>query len=285
MNNIKIISTAALFLLLVGIIGSVMTFKSMTHSEQISDERLIEKDFSNIAITTNNSKVEILPTNNSTATVELSGKVAKNLKYTFSADVKGDTLNVELKEKLRKLFNFDFIATSLTLKVYVPEKQYESIQAKSNNGYIKAEKLNAEDLLIETDNGRIVLNNINSSTVTMKANNGMIDLKKVAATTVDLKADNGKVLLDDVDGKISAKVNNGMVSLITNNLDRPLDIQSDNGEIKVITDKEPTNATIDVTVHNGKVNVFGQTNRNVIFGKGENLIKLVTHNGRITVNK
>ncbi|MBS4219849.1 DUF4097 family beta strand repeat protein [Bacillus sp. FJAT-49711] len=285
MNNIKIISTAALFLLLVGLVGSILTFKSLSESEQISDERLIEKDFSNISIASNNSKVEILPTDDSTATVELSGKAAKNLKYTFSTDVKGDTLNIELKEKLRKLFNFDFFATSLTLKVYVPEKQYDTIQAISNNGYIKAEKLNAGDLSIGTDNGRILLTNIESSTVTMRANNGMIDLKKIAATTVNLKADNGKVLLDDVDGKITAKVNNGMVSLITNHLDRSIDIQSDNGEIKVKTDNEPTNATIDVTVHNGKVDVFGQTNRNVVFGKGENLIKLVTHNGRITVSK
>ncbi|MCJ8008539.1 DUF4097 family beta strand repeat-containing protein [Lederbergia wuyishanensis] len=285
MNNIKIIATAALFLLLVGIVGSIATFKSVTQSEQISDERLIEKDFSNITITSNNSKVEIYPSNDSKTSVELSGKVAKNLKYTFSADVEGDTLNIELKEKLRKLFNFDFFATSLTLKVYVPEKEYDIIQSKSNNGYIKAEKLKANEFTVNTDNGRIHLKDIKSSTVTTKASNGMIDMKNITATSVETKAANGKVNLDNVEGKIVAKVNNGRVTLTTNNLDRPIDIESDNGEIIIKTDKEPTNAKIDVTVHNGKADIFGQSNRNVVYGSGENIIKLVTHNGRITVNK
>lgn len=285
MNNIKIIATAALFLLLVGIVGSIATFKSIGQSEQISDERVIDKDFANISISTNNSKVEIYPSNDSTATVELSGKAAKNLKYTFSADVNGDTLNVELKEKLRKLFNFDFFTTSMTLRVYVPEKQYESIQSKSDNGYIKAEKLNADEFTIGTDNGRIELDKIKSSTVTAKASNGQIDMENITATSVEVKSNNGRVNLDNVEGKIVGKVNNGRVSLTTNNLDRPIEIESDNGEIIITTDKEPTNATIDATVHNGKTDIFGQSNRNVVFGKGENMIRLVSHNGRITVNK
>ncbi|MBS4201884.1 DUF4097 family beta strand repeat protein [Bacillus sp. FJAT-49732] len=285
MNNIKIIATAALFLLLVGIVGSIATFKSMYQSEQISNEKIIEQDFSNIMIDSNNSKIEIYPSNDSKATVELSGKVAKNLKYTFSADVKGDTLNVELKEKLRKLFNFDFFATSVTLKVYVPEKQYKSIESLSNNGYIKAEKLNTDEFIIETDNGRIQLKDINTSTISAKASNGMIDMNNIKATSVETKAANGKVNLNDVEGKIVVKVNNGRVSLTTNNLDRPIDIKSDNGEIIIKADKEPTNATIDVSVDNGIVDIFGQSNRNVVFGNGENMIKLVTHNGRITVNK
>lgn len=283
MINIKNISILALFLLLVGTIGAILTFQFMSKAEEISEGKLIDDNhFANINISTDNSRVEILPTNDSKARAELSGKAKK---YTFEANVEGDTLVILLKDKHWKLINFDFWSNTLLLKVFVPEKQYDSIKVRSNNGRVQAEKLEAKDIHIETDNGRILLADINGSNIITKADNGRTELKNVAASTVSVKAANGKILLDNVEGTISGKANNGSITLITKQLDRSIDLSTDNGQIKIETENEPSNAAFSINVHNGKVDVFGHSDRNMTFGKGENIIKLSTHNGRITVTK
>ncbi|MEK3889101.1 DUF4097 family beta strand repeat-containing protein [Bacillus sp. FSL K6-3431] len=283
MINIKNISIIALIILLIGIVGSIFTFKFMSKAEQISEEKVIDDDrFTNINIITGNAKVEIVPTKDSTTTVELSGKAKK---YTFEANVEGNTLDIILKEKQWKLVHFDFFSTSLSLKVFVPEKQYDAIQIENNNGRVQAENLEAKEMDVETDNGRIELKNIESSTVKAEANNGRIELKSIKALSVAVKADNGKIILEDVDGKLSGRTNNGSISLVTNNLKRQIDFATDNGSIKIETDKEPENATIDAKVDNGKVNIFGNSDKSAIFGNGEHTIKLKTNNGSITVTK
>lgn len=283
MINIKNISLLALLLLLVGTIGAIFTFQFVSKAEEIAEEKLInDNHFTNINISTDNSKVEILPTNDSKARVELSGKAKK---YTFEANVEGKTLIILLKEKYWKPINFDFLSMFLTLKVYVPEKLYDSIQVRSNNGQVQVEKLEAKDIHIETDNGRIVLSDVKGSNITTKADNGRMELKNIASSTVSVKASNGKILLDNVEGEISGKTNNGSITLITNQLDRPIELETDNGQIKIEAEKEPSNATLSIDVDNGKVDVFGHSDRNMIFGKGENLIKLSTNNGKITVSK
>ena len=206
MINIKKIAIAALILLLIGVAGSLFTFKSMNKSEQVSEEKIINNDrYTNIDITTDNAKIELVPTNDATTKVELSGKVAKKNKYTFIAEADANTLNIQLKERQKKLFNFDFFSTSYLIKVYVPEKLYDKVQLESDNGRVKVENLQAKDINVETDNGRIELNNVQGTSVTTEAHNGRIELKSVAASIVMVKVDNGKILLDDVGGRFPVK--------------------------------------------------------------------------------
>lgn len=283
MINLKNISIIALLLLIIGIVGSIITFKTLSRPEPVSEKRVIENaQFTNISITTDNAKVEVLPTKDAKATVELSGK-AKN--YMFEASEEGNTLAVVLKEKQWKLVSFDFFLNALTLKVYVPEKQYEAMQIDNNNGRIQVENLVAKKLNVDTDNGRIELKNMESSEVKAKADNGRIELKNIKALSVAVKADNGKILLEEVDGKLSGKTNNGRISLVTNNLERQIDFETDNGSIKIQTEKEPKNVTFNIKVDNGKVDIFGSSDRSSIFGNGEHLIKLKSDNGGITVTK
>jgi len=264
---IKKISIIAFILLLIGVVGGALTFDSMNKSNQISEEKIINNDrFTDINIATDNAKIEMIATEDPTTKVELSGTVIKNKKYTFAADVDGNKLSIKLKENRLNFFNFGFFSTSLSLKVYVPKKSYDSMQIKSNNGRVHVESLQAKDINVETDNGRIELKNIKGKRVTTKA-------------------DNGKILLDDVEGKISGKANNGSISLVTNHLDRPIEFETDNGYINIQTEQEPKNATLDVQIDNGKANIFGSSDRNIKFGNGEHLIKLKTNNGRITVAK
>lgn len=255
----------ALFLLFVG--GILLFFKPENPLERNAEKIVVDdSSFTKVEVLSNNAAVEIVPTNDSVATVEYSGKTKKNLKLLFNADVKGDTLFIQLKEKRRSFFHFGFSSINLKLLVKVPAKQYHSINAETDNGRIQVEGIKVEDIVLETDNGAIYMRNVES-------------------TTINVKTDNGKIALDNIDGKITGRTDNGGISLITNNLNRPIELSTDNGRIEIQTDKEPTNATIDAKTDNGKVIIFGQENKQSVFGKGNHLIQLRTDNGRITVTK
>lgn len=254
-------------LLLVVLGGISLLIKPGNVFEKSTNKKVIDDlSFTSIAILADNAAVEIVPTKDAVATVEYSGKTKKNKKFIFEAAVKGDTLAVQFKEKRKGFIQFGFSSLDLTLTVHLPEKKYERLQVETDNGRIIAEQLQAKDIHLETDNGRI-------------------ELKHVDAKAVNVKSDNGKIVLEDVTGQMKAKTDNGRISFVAKDLDQSIDLETDNGRIEIQTEKEPTNATIDAKTDNGRVEIFGQENKHVTFGKGENLIKLRTDNGRITVTK
>lgn len=61
MDKIKKISLLALVLLLVGIVGSLLTFRPVLRQEAKSEEKVVHEEFSRIKIATDNTRVEILP--------------------------------------------------------------------------------------------------------------------------------------------------------------------------------------------------------------------------------
>ncbi|KKK39232.1 hypothetical protein WQ57_05580 [Mesobacillus campisalis] len=267
MSNIKKISIVALVLLLVGITGSLLTVQAKTQSETIKEERIFNNEhFSNIEIEGDNASVEIIPANNSTTRVELVGNAKKDREYTLDADIQKNTLAVTLNEKQLKFYNFGFPDAALAIKVYVPKKKYDTLRAELANGSVTAEEMEIK-------------------TATVKTINGEIDLKGLETSTVTAQSDNGKILLEDIEGDISGKIINGSISFVTDHLDRNVDFESLNGKIEIQTAKEPANATIDAEVSHGNVTIFGDSIRDTVFGNGENLIKLTTLNGDVTVTK
>lgn len=301
----KKISLIALILLLIGTAGSLITFKEVNQSVSILEKKEItDQNITRFNVATDNTAIEIIPTNEQKTTVELSGTAKKSSAYTLLADVEGTTLSVQLKERQTKIYNFDFLSTSLLLKVYVPQKMYDSLGISSNNGRVQAEGLQVKELKAKVSNGRVALRDMTGNTVTVKTDNGRIqaeklDVKKVKATTsngrIDLKnvsasatavqADNGKIILNNVEGILTGKVKNGLIHLATNHLDRSINFESDNGHIKIETEKEPTNTTFDVSVENGKMDLLDKYKSNEIIGKGDHIIQLKTENGKISVTK
>ncbi|QFF99053.1 hypothetical protein PB01_09560 [Psychrobacillus glaciei] len=262
---IKKIAIIGLFILLAGAaINIVLNIKDtlVNKSEEIVVK---DKSYTNIHILSDNATIEIVPTNNNETKVEFSGKMKKKSRYNFHADVKGDTLNVELKEK-RWSFQLEFTSPNIKLTVYIPEKEYKKLMTKIDNGRIIANNLSVKDVHLTTDNGSIEMQNIKSD-------------------NIRAKSDNGQIIMKYVDGKIKAETDNGRIILVTNNLDRSIDLKTDNGLIEIQSEKEPSNATINASVDLGKIDIFGTSNKQTIYGNGDHLIKLETDNGKITVKK
>ncbi|MDQ0880531.1 DUF4097 family beta strand repeat-containing protein [Peribacillus sp. V2I11] len=264
MINVKKLSIIALVLLLIGVIGSLFTFSKVTDQKATTEEKTISEIVTDIQIDTDNAAVEIIPTKDKETRMELVSKGVEVSKLDFTADVEGKKLSVKLKD--RRTFSFGFHIQSLHLKVYVPDESYTSFVVESDNGKLQISGLTSKNLIVKSQNGRVELNDI----VTEK---------------VELKSANGKVDLNNVEGKLVGSSNNGKITLVTKDLEREIDLESNNGKIMIKTESEPTNTTFDVHVDNGRVDILGKYEGNTVIGKGENLIKLETNNGKIEITK
>ena len=269
--------------------------------DEIGDKliTLQNNTYTNVDINVQHGALVVRPSNDSVTTVELIGS---NEKLELSAEIIGDTLTIRLKNLRHWLFMFNFNMKAVTVNVFIPKRVYQSFATKSDNGRIDVEKLLGKKVTVATDNGRIQLNEIAASTLTAETDNGRITLDKiqaenvktetdngriemqhVEADTIFAESDNGRIVLDDVNGSITGKTDNGRITLATTSLDRNIDFQTDNGSIQVQTKSEPTNVSIHAKTGNGKIDVFGERNSRTVIGAGENTIRLKSDNGRITV--
>ena len=302
MLNTKKLSIIASLLLLVGIIGSIFTFNLIEKPEFLTKEIDInDENFKNIDIQTNDMGIEIIPTNEKSALIEISGH---DLNNNFSATVTDSTLSIIYNESKRKLYNLDsnFASNSATMKVYVPKKIYETIRVHGNNGALSAEGLDAKEVEFKANDGAILLRNINAdsviaisqngkiktedltgSTFSLIANDGRINSKNITADSVSIVSHNGKIELDNVKGKLTAKANDGRIQLVTETLDYPIEFTTHNGKIDIQSNNEPENATIDAQANNGSITIFGENKSQAVFGLGENKIKLSSNDGKIIV--
>lgn len=285
MKNKKRLTIIATIVIIIGVIGSAFTFR-LNAAEPISEEKVISNNqVTSVQVDTDNARVQILPTAASDITVVLDGESRSSDNLTFDTNVEDSTLFITVKEKHLKWFNFNFLELldGLSVMVYLPEKAYRSLIVSSDNGYISAEQLLAESLDFRTSNGRIEMRDIQTKTASAHSDNGRIELNNILAESTFMETDNGKIILDHVEGDLEGETNNGSISLITEDLDRNINLETDNGRITVETAKEPTNVEFDVEVDNGRVDILGTYNGNAVIGDGKYLIKLASDNGSITV--
>jgi len=214
----------------------------------------------NIEINTENSAIEIVETSNNDAKVKLEKN--RNGRYRLEAEVRGDTLEIQVKRHWVKWLSF---GPTPKLKVYLPEKTYGDVQVESKNGSISIEKLLAEDIKVETRNGKIAM-------------------KDIEASNIHSQTRNGKMIMEKLKGNLVAKSNNGDMEMKSLSFDYPLHLETDNGNIRIKGSTMPKNATFQLETDNGDIRVFGSKHFDSVIGNGKPLIKMVTDNGDITID-
>ncbi|SHG16400.1 DUF4097 family beta strand repeat-containing protein [Ornithinibacillus halophilus] len=267
-----VILIGAIFLVI--LIGSIP--KGGTEGVVLDNE-----NFTEVSVQADNGRVSIFPAQTNSPSVELSNN--EKGKYKLHTKVKGDKLEVELRKKWFQWVSINFgINSSPHLTVYLPEKQFENIEAQTDNGRISIEDIKVEQLSADTDNGKIFVRNVQGTDIKTRTDNGSVELEDIIGN-IDTKTDNGSVTLENITGNIKSKTDNGKITLITETLDRDIDLKTDNGAIDIKTKTEPTNATINIKKDNGKVTVFGETFYDTVIGEGENQINIETDNGRVRI--
>ncbi|WP_330948726.1 DUF4097 family beta strand repeat-containing protein [Virgibacillus sp. MG-45] len=266
MRNVKKLVMVAIIFIIVGTIGSIVTFGSRDTGEKVATEKFVDAtNVASISVEADNETVRISPTKEKDIRITWTGTAKKNANRTLEVELDGEDLKIQTKQ--RQFFQFfDFNFHSMILHVYLPEKEYQALSADLDNGKIQASNLVVKDMEVETSNGRIELNKLETEKLVAKTNNGRIQL-------------------DEVSGELIGEADNGSIYLETDDLDRPIALETNNGKIKIKAASEPKNATFAVSVSNGKVNIFNKYSENAVFGDGDNLIQLSTDNGKIDVTK
>lgn len=266
MINIKKLSIIALILLAIGVVGGLFTYPSTIEADATMEEKVIKEEFTTLKVDSDNARVEIIPTKDSAAKIELVTKGYKGSESTFTTEVEGDILSVSFKLKEKWLFRFGFHTQSQHLKIFLPEKQYEDFTIKNGNGEVQIEQMRVNNLQV-------------------KIANGEIELDTIMAKRVNVESANGEIYLQGVEGDIIGSTTNGEILVETKDLDRMMQLTTANGEIIVRTEKEPTNTTFDVEVANGDISILDKYEGSTVIGKGKYVVKLRTTNGEITVAK
>lgn len=266
MNRTKKLTIIAFVLIIIGTIGSLLTYNLLDRPDFIAEEKIIQDDnITEIDIRADNAKINLMPSEDGSVKVMLTGRA--RTKDNLSVNTADDRLSIGLNnEESKKIFNIGVFEPDFELSVYIPERQYEAIYIDLDNGGIKASQIQAD--YIEANSA-----------------NGIIEMGGISADEVKVNSENGKLILWDIKGKITGESANGMISLKTDRLDSPVQLESDNGTIEIHTNNEPTNVTFDAETQNGRIDILGDNNGNLRIGDGENLIRLRTSNGSIVVSQ
>lgn len=265
----KKILIVACTVLIIGITGNII--KNTVFAETKSDRKqsFDSNDIQNIYVKANNNQRIIIEESNSN---EIRVILTDEEKEKIHAEVKEDTLEIEVERKNNWFHwpDFDggwFNNQDSTVTVYIPDKQFDEIN-------------------LQVDNGRILVEDIHADNVVMKTDNGRIEAEDVVSEHTNLTTNNGVIKINDVTGELVAKTNNGTIDAEIDSLDRSIEAETDNGEIKISVDNKPTNVLFDIDVDNGHVNILdNQYGDEDTIGDGDNLVSLSTNSGKITVEQ
>lgn len=264
MSTLKKLLIAAFILIMIGLIGSILTVNSLFSEKQLlKNDYIINEEYDDVYINVNNMAIEL------SVTEEKETKIVTSMgkEYKTDVNVTDNTLNVTIKdpESFRMTIpNINFLKETPTVAIYLPEEKYKRVNVNSSNGIIIAKDLQAEDVSIKTINGLIKLESIDSGTTTVIN-------------------ENGKIHLQHISGDLKGETTNGMITYNADNIDQNINFKTVNGLISIDTDEQPTNVTFDLFVELGQIDVFGSKENNIVFGDGENTIKLTTELGKVTV--
>jgi DUF4097 and DUF4098 domain-containing protein YvlB len=258
-KKIKKISIAVLLLLIIVAAASYLFYRF--NFVNVSEEKEINKSFTAINIHADYAGVEVFPTDDSKTKIKIAGKKSSGTKLNLSSNVEGKTLSIQLNMQQKKLLHFGSLSTVL-IKVYVPQKQYEMLKVHNDFGHIKMDGIHVKNLNAKTKNGEMKFSQMNATNVVIQSEeSGPIQFKGV------------------VTGKMVGKTHDGKINFYTPNIDFPVNLETYNGMITIKTDKKPKNVTYDVHSNSGA----NKYKKGYTKGNGDNLIQLKTHSGKINI--
>ncbi len=283
MTKLKNVLIGALICIIVGGLGTIFSYRMYAQSSSVETKEINAENIENIKMKVDNQSVEVIPTSGTTIRAELTREGMTN--STFTVEENDDTAEIQLEDKDRSFFSFHFYNWEQKLKLYIPEKDYQAITLKINNGELAMEEVRTTELEVYTNNGEIDMKHLQTVTSMISTNNGKIQLEDIISDSIQVSTKNGKIVMSEIIGDLNGRTNNGSISLLTSNIDRSINFETHNGKINIQTEEEPTNVRFDTSVHNGNIIIFDDNDFSNIIGEGDNLVKLKTHNGSINVTK
>ena len=147
-------------------------------------------DFSSVDINLNLADLEIVASDNGEYGIEY-----KLYSDNIKCDVQNDSLIFrENKGKIGFNFNLGFLGAEDTyVKIYVPEKELESIKISADMGTIKLNHIFAKNVNIDADMGSVVFAGMVTETFTAELDMGSADIEGWLDCDIDVSCDMGNL--------------------------------------------------------------------------------------------
>ncbi|WP_066307107.1 DUF4097 family beta strand repeat-containing protein [Bacillus sp. FJAT-29814] len=200
----------ALGLVAIGIIGVIMSIntsgaEAFTFSsvDVHQNKDISAKGISNIVIDSPTVDVNVQPTSGDKIEADFSGQVGKKSKnlYKLDIDKDGETVKITMEKKDKfqfMMFNF----TKVTLKVKVPQQDYNSIEINAASGDIALNELKAKEVAVETQSGDIEVSDVaTEDTLELKASSGDIAANGNRTNRLDIESSSGDIRMKDNEAK------------------------------------------------------------------------------------
>lgn len=263
MKAVRTITKVGLILIAIGLAGSLLTLlvasPPITQTEELA---VAAPGVKRVEIIASNAGINIVPGQAPDVHVKLSG-----WRLNHHLEVAEDSNTLTIRVVSPRLISV--LSGAPTLSVTLPDRDYES-------------------LMVDLDNGQVTVSQVSAGEVQVYTGNGRIRLDDIQAGQVELQVNNGDITVNDPTGGVIAKTDNGRIVLSTPDLDRPIELSADNGNITVKTGQVPSTATLDLSTRNGWITVFGDrtsSHWHQTFGERGHLVRVTTHNGNIVISQ
>lgn len=257
-RSAKIWVVVAIALILIGVmtIESVMTvvhwdFSKLSTDQYVTNEHVIDEDYSNISILTDTADVVLVPAKDGKTTVVCDAQ--ENVKHTVA--VKDGTLTIELID-VRKWYEYVGINfSSPRVTVYLPaveygalsvqlstgdvivpgDFQFESVDIAASTGDVKNAASATEFMKIRTSTGDIRVENASAAALDLSASTGCITVSRVSCEqNMSLGVSSGDAYLSDVICRnFTSRGNTGDISMERVIVEGKISIERTSGDVEL----------------------------------------------------
>lgn len=281
-------------------------------TKEVHDERTFSADeFNNFTIDSSSLDVHIVQSGGDNIVVTLDGRATKGIAkdLLLVADEDGDTLKLKLEKDRGIRFGFNWSNVKLT--VALPDRSWQSLNAKINSGDIDMDAGQFDSVDLRTNSGDIDVRSITvSSKLQLKANSGDLELEEITAGSIVLETNSGDiemnryeseltqfevgsgdVVLENGFGEHKGKTGSGDIHLSADYLTHDTNLRAGSGDISISLSEDPTSLSVQFTTSSGDAIIrksgFSQNGKNGEkdvngqFGSGELQLTVRTGSGDI----
>ena len=246
---LKFFSILASFLIIVGAIGSFLTYDSNEINAMDVSKSVAIARVDSIKISTISTDVKIIKsTTAKEATVKLTGNAKASQQPNLTVEVKDHELVIEAEPSSgNKWFSveFNFYSPTMELLVILPEKYFDNLEIDTVSGDILATDVEAANTVISSVSGDITVEN---------------NVKEISIDT-----------------------DSGDVALITPRITDDIDITTISGDVDINVEIEPTDVSFSIDTLSGDVNLFNKYMEDAKIGNGSTQVNIETTSGDIEV--
>ncbi|MED4911735.1 DUF4097 family beta strand repeat-containing protein [Brevibacillus centrosporus] len=242
-NVAKKLFGLCLLLFIIGVAGLGWLFSKQEQFafslKTIDEARTIEQKVKALDLSVDTTDVLIKKSDTGSTMVRLVGETAEDDvdRIQFDSNVDADGM---LRVSVRKPMQFKpfFMGNGqLRVEVMLPEAVYDSISLETATGDIKSEAIAAKEA------------NVTSST-------GDIDIAGFTGDRLTLETDTGDMKLLNIRSALTIESSTGDVSkLALPELMHDVDIRTDTGDIRLLTEKKPQEAKLELQTDTGDIQV------------------------------